>query len=103
MFLREMLEATQVYNRTGGKVVRKYRCTSGARKGRTMSSPASCNKPLRIQKSKTPKTPKMPKASRPSQISMSGVNIKRNNLAHKRIAKAIRPRKTRGLGRGSRI
>ena len=100
MFLREMLEATQVYSRNGGKVVRKYRCTSGARKGRTMSSPAACNKPLNIQKSRTLK---MTKASKPSQIRMSGIKTRRNNPAHKRLSKANRPRRARGLGRGSRL
>lgn len=100
MLLREMLEATQVYNRSGGKVVRKYRCTSGIRKGRTMSSPAACNKPINIKKSKTLKATK---ASKPSQIKMSGIKTRRHNPAHQRTVKANKPRRARGLGRGSRI
>jgi len=47
----EILEgATNVWSRSGGKVTRKYRCTSGIRKGRTMSSPAACNAPKNVKK-----------------------------------------------------
>jgi hypothetical protein len=40
MFLREMISesvdegATPIFGKTGNKVVRKFRCTSGSRKGR---------------------------------------------------------------------
>lgn len=52
MLIRSIItEATQIWSKSGGKNVRKYRCTSGARKGRVMASPASCSKPLHVGKS----------------------------------------------------
>jgi len=43
-------EARRVWSKQGDKIVRKYRCTSGIRKGRIVSDPATCNKPIDIQK-----------------------------------------------------
>ena len=46
MHLREIFEETivekQVWARSGKKVVRKYRCTSGQRKGRVVSKISQC-------------------------------------------------------------
>ena len=39
-----------VYTRTGDKIVKKYRCTNGRRKGRVVSSPQQCNAPIDIKK-----------------------------------------------------
>lgn len=36
------LDEKQVWARSGKKVVRKYRCTSGQRKGRIVAKPAQC-------------------------------------------------------------
>jgi hypothetical protein len=46
MLLREILDQTldekQVWARSGKKVVRKYRCTSGRRKGRVVAKMSQC-------------------------------------------------------------
>lgn len=45
MLLRELtssLEEKRVWARSGKKVVRKYRCTSGRRKGRVVAKIAQC-------------------------------------------------------------
>jgi len=45
MLLRELFDQViekQVWARSGKKVVRKYRCTSGSRKGRTVSKMSQC-------------------------------------------------------------
>jgi len=46
MLLREIfdqpLDEKQVWARTGKKVVRKYRCTSGKRKGRVVAKMSQC-------------------------------------------------------------
>lgn len=45
MFLRELtssLQEKQVWARSGRKVVRKYRCTGGFRKGRVVSKVGQC-------------------------------------------------------------
>ena len=49
MQLRELFER-QVFAKRGNKVVRKYRCTSGARKGRTVTNVAQCFAPPDIKK-----------------------------------------------------
>lgn len=38
------------WKRQGTKNVRKYRCTSGPRKGQMRASPASCNAPYKFKK-----------------------------------------------------
>lgn len=38
----EPLDEKQIWARSGKKVVRKYRCTSGQRKGRIVAAPAQC-------------------------------------------------------------
>ena len=45
MLLRELFDQViekQVWARSGKKVVRKYRCTGGSRKGRTVSNMSQC-------------------------------------------------------------
>lgn len=38
------------WKKRGQKIVRQYRCVSGARKGRVVASPAQCFKPIDIKK-----------------------------------------------------
>lgn len=40
--------ATQIFSRSGGKIVRKYRCTTGQKKGRIVAKPQTCNTPIKI-------------------------------------------------------
>jgi hypothetical protein len=48
--VRELTEARMTWARTGNKIVRKYRCTTGPRKGRVVSSPDQCSKPIDVKK-----------------------------------------------------
>lgn len=41
-FFIEPITEKQVWARSGKKVVRKYRCSSGSRKGRTVSNMSQC-------------------------------------------------------------
>ena len=43
-------EAKMIFARRGKKVVRKFRCTVGKRKGRPVSSPQQCTAPIDIKK-----------------------------------------------------
>ena len=45
---------TTIFGKTGNKTVRKYRCTSGTRKGRIVAKPATCNAPKNMKASNTP-------------------------------------------------
>lgn len=62
MLLRELfnqdLDERQVWAKSGKKLVRKYRCTSGRKKGRTVSSMASCFSAPDIKKRATLKRTK---------------------------------------------
>tara|TARA_R110000868_G_scaffold355613_1_gene617166 strand:+ start:9117 stop:9404 length:288 start_codon:yes stop_codon:yes gene_type:complete len=48
-----VVEAQLVWARKGTKLVRKYRCSVGQRKGRVVSDPAQCSKPIDIKKRMT--------------------------------------------------
>lgn len=53
MLLTELftsLDEKQVWARKGTKVVRKYRCTGGQRKGRVVGEPAQCFKVIDVKK-----------------------------------------------------
>lgn len=49
-FFNKQIDEKQVWARSGKKVVRKYRCSSGSRKGRTVSSMSQCFAPPDIKK-----------------------------------------------------
>jgi hypothetical protein len=46
----ELEEAKLVYARKGKTIVRKYRCSSGRLKGKTVAKPTSCFKPVDVKK-----------------------------------------------------
>jgi hypothetical protein len=46
----ELEESKLVYARKGKQIVRKYRCSSGRLKGKTVSNPSACFKPADIKK-----------------------------------------------------
>jgi len=47
----EIFEGAKIaWGRIGNKIIRKYRCTSGQRNGRLVSSPADCTKPIDLKK-----------------------------------------------------
>lgn len=97
MILRELFtEAKNVWGKSGTKTVRKYRCTSGIRKGRTMSSPAACNAPLNIHKSKSLKQTKQKKSG---SIKIKTKQTRRTNPASARLPKLNRPRVAKSRGR----
>ena len=53
MLLREFftsLEESQVWARSGKKVVRKYRCSGGQRQGRVVSQMSQCFAPINLKK-----------------------------------------------------
>jgi len=61
MLLNELFTAVdekQVWARKGTKVVRKYRCGGGQRKGRVVADPSQCFKAIDIKKRATLKKTK---------------------------------------------
>jgi len=83
MQLRELFTEQQVWARSGKKLVRKYRCAGGYRKGRVVSEPAQCYAALDIKKrAQLKKT----KARFGSRLARKAKRTKRINPASKRLA-----------------
>lgn len=98
MLIIEIVEgkASMAWTRKGSKNVRKYRCTSGPRKGRVMASPASCNKPINIHKSLALKTTKKKKGQ---SIKFKSKITQRTNPASRRLKTLNTPRRPTVRGR----
>jgi hypothetical protein len=86
MLLREFfttdLEEKQVWARSGKKVVRKYRCMSGRRKGRVVAKMSQCFAAPDLKKSKNMK---VMKARLGPRLARKIKKTKRVNPASKRV------------------
>lgn len=86
MLLRELTEKSldekQVFARSGRNVVRKYRCTSGRRKGRVVSKIAQCFAPINL---KARAKLKQTKARLGSKIIRKAKRTKKVNPASRRV------------------
>jgi len=101
MIISEILTegALQIMGRKGNKLVRKYRCTSGSRKGRIVADPATCNKPKRVKSSINIKKAKARRGSamkvasaRTKRARGSTQRLTRINRSGRRNLKNIKPR-----------
>jgi hypothetical protein len=81
-FKTDKIEEKQVWARSGKKVVRKYRCTSGKRKGRVVAKMQQCFAAPNLKKSKTLK---VTKARLGPRLARKAKRTKRINPASKRI------------------
>ena len=82
MFLAELTEG-MAWTKRGNKVVRKFRCTSGRRKSRVVSSPAQCFAAPDVKKRIKLK---MTKARLGARMARKARKTKRINPASKRVA-----------------
>jgi len=91
MRLREITEgAVTTFARQGNKTVRKYKCTSGDRKGRIVAKAATCSAPKSVKKSASmAKT----KQSKGSTMSAKSQRTKQVNPGSRRSARLNRNRK----------
>jgi len=80
--LSQDLVERQVWARKGNKVVRKYRCTSGSRKGRTVTTPAQCFAAPDVKKRATMKKTK---ARLGARMARKAKRTKRVNPASRRL------------------
>ena len=83
MRVSEVLSERQVWARSGAKVVRKYRCTTGARKGRTVAQPSQCFAAPDVKKRMTLKRTK---ARLGARMARKAKRTKRVNPASRRVA-----------------
>lgn len=90
---------------TKGHTVRKYRCTSGPRKGRIVAKPSTCNAPKKMKASMTLKKTRRSKGktldikrSRTFRTSPTTQKLRRLNVGKRRI----KPHKRAGAKKGRR-
>lgn len=77
-----LVETKMVWARKGKKIARKYRCTFGQRKGRVVSNPSQCSKPVDMKKRFTLRKTKAQKGSR---MTRKAQRTKRTNPASKMV------------------
>ena len=85
MFIRELTTnegATPIFGKSGNKVVRKYRCTSGSRKGRIVAKMAQCFAPPDMKKKMSMKRTR---ARLGGKMMRKARRTKRNNPASRRV------------------
>jgi len=80
---------TRAYKKSGASQSLKFRCTSGPRKGQVRASPAACNAPINIQKSKSLS---LTKRRQGGMMTRKAGITKRNNPASKRVRALNKPR-----------
>ena len=79
---KEQVDEAMAWARRGNKVVRKFRCSGGRRKGRIVSTPAQCFAAPDIKKRVKLK---LTKARLGSRMSRKTKKTKRANPASKRV------------------
>jgi len=93
---------TTIFGKKGNKTVRKYRCTSGTRKGRIVAKPSTCTAPANVKASVTMKKTRRAKGK---TISVKSTRTKRTNPASQKLRnlnvgrRRIKPRNRRGAGK----
>jgi hypothetical protein len=78
-----IIEARMVWRKSGNTIKRAVRCTSGRRKGRVVSNPSQCNKPIDFKKRLTMKKTKARLGARMARKSR---RTKKFNIQSKRVA-----------------
>lgn len=74
----------QIAGRSGNKIVRKYRCTSGSRRGRIVSKPSTCSAPRNVKSSVNIKKAKRRKGS---LMKVKSLRTKRAKQTSKRLGR----------------
>jgi len=72
-----------IAGRSGNKIVRKYRCTSGSRRGRIVSKPSTCNAPKNVRSSINIKKAKRRKGA---VMAIKSARTKRARKSAKRLS-----------------
>lgn len=89
MRIDEIVEGVaMVYGKKGNKVTKKYRCTSGSRKGRIVAKPSTCSATKKVGSSLNIKRAK---ARRSSVMKVKTARTKRAGGLTKRLTKANKP------------
>lgn len=78
----------QIWGRDKGKLTRKYRCTSGTRKGRIVAKPSTCTATKKVGSALNIKRAK---AKRGSVMKVKTARTKRAGALTKRLTKSNKP------------
>ena len=100
MLVNEIVEGfVQIFGRNKGKVVRRYRCTSGSRRGRIVSNPATCTAPKNVKAKMNMKATRRKKgasmgvaARRTKRTNPASQKLKRLNIGKRTIKPRRRPK-----------
>lgn len=87
-----LFEARMVWRRSGSKIKRAVRCTSGPRAGRVVSNPNQCGKPIDLKKRMTLKRTK---AKMGKRMLRKARRTKKFNPAAKRLKQLNKPMRRR--------
>ena len=94
----EILEGgpTVAWKKQGSQVTRKYRCTSGPRKGQVRASPAACNAPVKVGAKLTMKKNKQKMGGHGRYLASK---TKKTDNASRRLTSVNRPKPRRRKAR----
>jgi hypothetical protein len=94
---------TQIQGKRGNKVVKKYRCTTGSRKGRIVAKASTCTAPLNVKASQKLKATRRKKGkttsikiNRTKRTNPASLKLKRLNTGRRKI-KPSRSRKRKKI------
>lgn len=83
MLVEEITEGyVQIFGRKGSATVRKYRCTSGTRRGRIVAKPSTCTAPINTS---SRKTLRLNKAKSGGKMKIKSRLTKRSNPASRKL------------------
>jgi hypothetical protein len=85
----QLTETRMVWRKVGNKIKRAVRCTSGRRKGKVVSDPSQCSKPIDMKKRLTLKRTK---AKMGKRMARKARRTKRLNPTSKRLKNLNRRR-----------
>jgi hypothetical protein len=91
---------SQIWSRSGTKSVRKYRCTSGPRKGRIVAKASTCNAPKQLA---TSQRMKQTRRSQGQSIKIKTRRTKKFNPASQRRLKRLNKPKRRSASRRKKL
>jgi hypothetical protein len=74
----------QIWGRKGSQTVRKYRCTSGTRRGRIVAQPSTCTAPV---KTSSRQTMKLNKAKSGGKMRIKSRITKKSNAASRKLSR----------------
>lgn len=87
-----------IWGRSKGKVVRKYRCTTGARKGRIVAKPSTCTA---VKKVGSMLSMKKARRQRSAVSQVKASRRKRAGVASQRIASLNKPLSQKRYGKAT--